>query len=54
MADRKEEKPVTEQSREEQRAAELDEHRKQARREALRRERTEDLIRQAKAVVTGV
>lgn len=53
MPDRKEEKPVAEQSHEEQAAATLRERDERARREALRRER-EDLIRQAKAVVTGI
>jgi hypothetical protein len=54
MPDRKEQKPVAEQSHAEQATAKLKERGEQARREALRRERIDDLIRRAKAVVTGV
>ena len=55
MSDREQEKRIVEPSRPEQRAAaKPDEHRKQVRREAHRRKRIEDLIRQAKAVITGV
>ena len=55
MSDREQEKRIVEPSRPEQpAAAKPDKRRKQVRREVRRRERIEDLVRQAKAVITGV
>ena len=53
MPDRREQDAVVEQRRKEP-AARPKELAEQAQREAFRRQRIEDLIRQAKAAVTGV